>query len=110
NSANVVFALEQGTLVQPGGPAHWTSYFYNLPQYGNQSNVNFSQSLLLPRNWPWMPGQTYYLAVTNTSAVPESFSFAMAIPPDLAPAVLLAATSVVSTRPNPQISVVWAVT
>jgi hypothetical protein len=110
NSANVVLALEQGTMAQPGGPAHWTSYLYNNSQNPNQANVSLNQPLTTPNNWPWLPGCSYYLAVTNTSPDPEDFGVSMAIPADLVPIEFLAPSTVTSTRPNPQIEVVWGVT
>ena len=74
NSTNVIISLEQGTLAQPAGPAHWTSYLYNNSLYGNQADISLEQPLMVPNNWPWLPGYSYYLAVTNTSGVSESFS------------------------------------
>jgi hypothetical protein len=75
NSTNVVLSLEQGTLAQPGDPAHWTSYLNNNNLYGNQANISLDQPLTIPNNWPWLPGYSYYLAVTNTSGASENFSF-----------------------------------
>jgi len=110
NSTNVVLSLEQGTMAQPGGPAHWTSFLYNNSQYGNQANASFNQSLRIPDNWPWLPGYSYYLAITNTSPDPESFGFTMANPADLLALAFTAPPTVTSTRPNPQIEIVWGVT
>jgi len=66
--------------------------------------------LSTPNNWPWLPGYTYYLALTNTSANPENVQFAMAFPSDLAPVVFLAPTIVTSTQALPAIKVAWGVT
>jgi hypothetical protein len=110
NSVNVVLSLEQGTMAQAGGPAHWTSYLYNNPQYGNQANASLNQSLASPNNWPWLPGYSYYLTVTNTSAAPENFNLTMSLSADLSPVSFIAPVSVISTRPNPAIQVVWGVT
>jgi hypothetical protein len=110
NSVNVVLALEQGSIAQLGGPAHWTSYLYNNSQYGNQANVGLNQSLLTPNNWPWQPRHSYYLTVTNTSADPEPFGVNVAYPSDLVPVAFLAPTNVTSTRPNPVIELAWCVT
>ena len=106
----MVLSLEQGTVALAGGPAHWTSYLYNNSQYGNQANVSLNQFLDTPNNWPWLRGYSYYLTVTNTSSVAENFSFTMSVPADLMPVSFVAPTSVISTRPNPSIQVVWGVT
>jgi hypothetical protein len=108
HSANVMLALEQGTLAQPGGPAHWNSY--NFPWGPNQPNASLSQSLLVPNNWPWLPGSVFYLAVTNTSGTPESLSAGFAAPSDLSPIALVALPLVSSTQPSPAISLAWCVT
>ncbi|SPE53115.1 hypothetical protein SBV1_1640001 [Verrucomicrobia bacterium] len=110
NSSDVVLSLEQGTIANPGGPAHWTSYEYNNSQYPNQANAGLDQLLGTPNSWPWLPGYSYYLALTNTSATPEGFSINTAIPADLVPVAASAPTNLVSTRPNPAIEVVWEVT
>jgi hypothetical protein len=71
NSSNVVISLEQGTLAQPGGPDHWTSY---SPPYGsinNQADANLDQ--VITGTWPWLADCAYYLAATSTSASAESF-------------------------------------
>ncbi len=66
NSTDIVFSLEQGTVALPGGPAQWTSSLQTTVR--GQANVNFNQLLLTPNNWPWLPGYTYYLTVTNTAS------------------------------------------
>jgi hypothetical protein len=110
NSTNLVLALEQGTMPQPGGPAHWTSYQYNNSQYPNEANATLNQFLATPNNWPWLPGFSYYLAVTNASPTPENFSLNLSLPTDLAPLAASATPSVISTRPYPSVQVVWGVT
>ena len=109
NSANVVFSLEQGTIAQPGGPAHWTSYNPPSGTQNNQANCSLNQ-VLGTNTWPWLPGYTYYLTVTNTAASPENFSLSMATSSDLAPVALLAPTSLNTNKPNPYIQVIWGVT
>jgi hypothetical protein len=110
NSVNVVISLEQGTVALAGGPAHWTSYLYNNSQYGNQANVSFNQLLGTPNNWPWLPGYSYYLTVTNTSPAAESFGFTMSVPADLTPVAFTAPTNVTNNAPNPSVQVSWGVT
>jgi hypothetical protein len=110
NSANVVLSLEQGTIALPGGPAHWTSYQGNNSQYPNQVNASLNQPLFTPNNWPWLPGYTYYLTVTNLTANPEPIGINLFTPADLAPVAVSAPTSVISARPNPTIQVIWGVT
>jgi hypothetical protein len=110
NSVNVVLSLEQGTIAQPGGPAHWTSYLNNNSQYGNQANVSFNQMLNTPNNWPWLPGYSYYLTITNTSSAAENVGVTMSVPVDLMPVSLIAPTNIISTRPNPTVQVAWGVT
>ncbi|HWW00330.1 MAG TPA: hypothetical protein VNZ64_11585 [Candidatus Acidoferrum sp.] len=101
NSANLVVAVEQGTLAQAGGPAHWLS---------SGANVSLNQVLNLANNWPWLPGYSYYLTVTNTSPGAENFSLTMSVPADLEPLGLLAPNSVTSARPNPSVQLIWGVT
>jgi hypothetical protein len=110
NSTAVVVSLEQGTIAQAGGPAHWTSYLNNNSQNGNQANASLDQVLTISNNWPWLPGCTYYLALTNTSANPENLRFTMSFPSDLRPLAFLAPTLVTSTQALPAIQVVWGVT
>jgi hypothetical protein len=42
-----------------------------------QQNTSFNQYLRTPNNWPWQPGQMYFLTVSNTSGVVQPFSFRM---------------------------------
>jgi hypothetical protein len=62
NSSNIILTLEQGTVALPGGPAHWIS-----------SSTNSSLNEPFNGTWPWLPGYTYYLTVTNDSAVTGTF-------------------------------------
>ncbi|MGA2556269.1 MAG: LamG-like jellyroll fold domain-containing protein, partial [Verrucomicrobiota bacterium] len=110
NTTDIIFSVEQGTIALAGGPAHWTSYLYNNPQYGGQSNVVFDQFLSPANTWPWQPGYSYYLAVTNTSANAENFGVFLALPADLAPVAFTAPSSVISAAPNPAVQAVWCVT
>ncbi|MBI5384190.1 MAG: LamG domain-containing protein [Verrucomicrobia bacterium] len=68
-AASVYQYLSQGTLPTPSA-AHWA--------YGNAApNTGLNQSLVTPNNWPWLPGYSYYLLVTNTSATPQPFAIRM---------------------------------
>jgi hypothetical protein len=98
NSTDIVFALEQGTVALAGGPAHWTSY--------GPANASLNLFLGIPNYWPWLPGYSYYLTITNTSSAAESFNFAMGVPADLAPVAFIAPTSVTSAAPNPTVQVI----
>ena len=110
NSTNVIISLEQGTIALPGGPAHWTSYYGNSSQYGNQANASLNEFLDIPGNWPWLPGYSYYLTVTNTSSVAQHFSLTMGLPADLSPFAITVPASVTSAAPNPTVQVIWGVT
>jgi len=68
HAAGVNFTLEQGTTALPSGPAHWTS--------PNQPNSSLNVSLASGA-WPWLPGYSYFLNITNTLGSPQSFSFTM---------------------------------
>ena len=102
NSTDIVFALEQGTVALAGGPAHWSSY--------SQANISLNLFLGTPNYWPWLPGYSYYLTITNTSSAAESFNFTMGVPADLAPVAFIAPTSVTFAAPNPTVQVIWGVT
>ena len=110
NSVNVVLSLEQGTIAQAGGPAHWTSYPNNNRQNGNQADVSLDQPLWYANNWPWLPGYSYYLTLTNTSPTVENVGLTLSVPADLAPVSFVAPTNIISTRPNPTVQVAWGVT
>lgn len=83
---------------------------YNNSQYGNQANVTLDQFFGLPNNWPWAPGYSYFITVTNLSSAPENFSATTTVPADLTPFVFIAPTNVNAMRPNPQIQLMWGVT
>ena len=68
NSSAVYLYLEQGSVPTMTTSDNWDSYGYytSLNQYlGNSSQ------------WPWLPGYSYFLAVTNTSASAQPFSFVL---------------------------------
>jgi hypothetical protein len=105
NSAAVLFGVEQGTLAQAGGPAHWYSW--------GQTNIAFDEALSPAGRgspWPWMPGYTYYLAITNTSSTAQSLSLTTPEPADLAPIVFNAPPFVTSPLLYPEVQVVYCVT
>lgn len=66
-SGNVKFHLDQGSVPTMTASDHWTGA-------GNATN---STSLVSANPWPWVPGQTYFLLVTNTAATSQGFSFFM---------------------------------
>jgi hypothetical protein len=72
HSDQVTLFLEQGTVpwseIAYYPPQHWRSY-------GTDSVLD--QWLIYPNNWPWLPNEFYFLVVTNLSASPQPFSFAM---------------------------------
>lgn len=77
HSTNVQFHLEQGTVFNPGYTAPWTS---RSPYYPYDFTTNSSLNRVLGTNsyaWPWVPGQAYYLFVTNVAASAEAFTFVM---------------------------------
>jgi len=74
NSSDLVLFLEQGTVTGPGDDAIWNSYIDQYSPYGNQANASLTESLTNHAGWPWLPGYSYYLAITNSSASTESFS------------------------------------
>jgi hypothetical protein len=82
NAAGVVYSLEQGTVALPGGPAHWV---------GSGTSISLNQPFT--GVWPWLTGCSYYLTVTNNSAVSELFSLTnnvrLANPPPPAPPGIL---------------------
>jgi hypothetical protein len=68
NSPGVVFALEQGTPANPLGPAHWTS---------SSPTINLERTLNPNGTWPWLPGYSYYLSVTNTSGISRDLTLTL---------------------------------
>lgn len=67
HTTGVRFYLDQGTLPTMTAADHWLSG-------GANSSLN---AVLYDSSWPWLPGQMYFLAVTNTSTATQPFSFRM---------------------------------
>jgi hypothetical protein len=67
NASSVWLFLDQGSAPTITTADDWYSI----------NNVNSSLNVFLqtPGNWPWQPGYSYFLAVTNTSAAPQPFIF-----------------------------------
>jgi hypothetical protein len=63
----VQFSIEQGTIPNKSGNDDWRS--------PNAPNTSLNQYLLSP--WPWIPGQAYFLLITNTTALSQDITFAM---------------------------------
>jgi hypothetical protein len=101
NSTALTFSLEQGTPALAGGPAQWLS---------SSANLTLNEELTTPNNWPWLPGFSYYLTVTNTSATAQNFTLNMSQPADLAPLSFTAPSSVTALKPDPIVQAIWAVT
>jgi len=99
NSTALAFYLEQGTVLATS-QAQW---------YSSSANVSFNQLLYTNSNWPWLPGYSYYLTISNTSAAAQNFGFAMGLPADLTPFSFTAPTSVTALKPNPVVQAVWGV-
>ena len=59
--------MEQGTIPLTAATHYQSS--------GANSAMNFY--LLNPNGWPWVPAQSYFLLITNTSASAQPFSFAL---------------------------------
>jgi large repetitive protein len=66
HAAGVTLHLRQGTVPQPP-VADWQS---------NDSNSRLDL-VFADYGWPWVPGQAYFLLVTNTTAVAQPFAFQM---------------------------------
>ena len=66
NASSVWLFLDQGSAPTLTTSDDWYSK--------NVVNSAFNVSLQTP-NWPWQPGYSYFLAVTNTSATPQPFVF-----------------------------------
>jgi large repetitive protein len=67
HASSVKCFLDQGTLPTLTTADHWSSV-------GANSTFN---AVLYNSSWPWLPGYRYYLAITNTSAATQPFSFRM---------------------------------
>jgi hypothetical protein len=68
NAPGVFFSVEQGTPARPAGPAHW---------YSASPLINLERDLTPGANWPWLPGYSYFLTITNTSDAPQNIMFAL---------------------------------
>jgi hypothetical protein len=66
HATEVVIYLEQGTLPRTD-TCHWRTYWENTAL--NQP--------LAGNSWPWVPGQSYFLLVTNTTDLIQPFSLTM---------------------------------
>jgi hypothetical protein len=67
HDAKLRFFLDQGSLPTLTTADHWYSVGANSTN--NKALYNSS--------WPWLPGYMYYLTVTNTDTIVQSFSFQM---------------------------------
>jgi hypothetical protein len=67
HALGVQFAIEQGTIPVNGGSDDWRS--------PNSANTTLNQYLL--GSWPWIPAQSYFMIVTNSTAVAQDVTFAM---------------------------------
>jgi hypothetical protein len=65
--AEVLVCLEQGSLPRTDS-SHWRSFLENSP---------LSQGLNAIDGWPWLPNQSYYLLVTNTTDQTQPFTLVM---------------------------------
>jgi hypothetical protein len=99
NSTALSFYMEQGTVLATS-QAQW---------YSSSANVSFNQLLYTNSNWPWLPGYSYYLTITNTTSTAANFSFTMGLPADLAPFSFTAPTNVTALKPNPVVQAIWGV-
>ena len=71
--------MEQGTLPYLNYSADWYS--------AGSGNSTFTRDLL-NSSWPWLPGYSYYLVATNTSAAPQTIGVASAGAPNASDLVL----------------------
>ncbi|MDE3100563.1 MAG: hypothetical protein KGJ88_13925, partial [Verrucomicrobiota bacterium] len=69
NSAAVSLYLDQGSAPTMTTADDWFAI--------NSANPTLNQYLRTPNSWPWQPGYSYFLAVTNASASPQPFSFVL---------------------------------
>ena len=65
NAAFNVF-LDQGSVPTQTAADHWSSL--------GAANASLNEALYLPNNWPWLPGNMYFLFVTNTTGSAQTFS------------------------------------
>ncbi len=76
HSTNLVVYLDQGTLPTRTG-YRWMSSGANSFQNNLLVIWNDPLKQYLPATWPWVAGQSYYLMVTNVTAVPQNFTLTM---------------------------------
>jgi len=79
HSTNLQVLLEQGTLPTRSFN-HWFSPAASTNSGCNNLLVGSWNAALRaynPPSWPWAPGQSYYLVVTNATALPQSFALMM---------------------------------
>jgi hypothetical protein len=69
NASSVWLYLEQGS----GDTLTTADDWYSV----NAVNSTLDEYLQNPGNWPWQPGYSYFLVVTNTSALPQPFIFVL---------------------------------
>jgi hypothetical protein len=69
NAAGVWLYLEQGAPPTLTYGDNWVS--------GGSANPSLSEYLRTPFNWPWQPGYSYFLAVTNTTGANQAFSIGL---------------------------------
>jgi hypothetical protein len=69
NASSVWLYLEQGSADTLTTADDWYSI--------NSVNSFLNEYLQTPGNWPWQPGYSYFLAATNTSAIPQPFIFVL---------------------------------
>jgi hypothetical protein len=69
NASSVWLYLEQGSADTLTTADDWYSV--------NAVNSTLDEYLQTPGSWPWQPGYSYFLAVTNTSALPQPFVFVL---------------------------------
>ena len=67
--ASVWLFLDQGSAPTLTTSDDWYSE--------NSANQGLDMSLNNPASWPWLPGYSYFLSVTNTSSSTQPFSFSM---------------------------------
>jgi len=69
NASNVWLSLEQGSADTLTTADDWYSV--------NAVNSTLDEYLQNSGSWPWQPGYSYFLAVTNASALPQPFIFVL---------------------------------
>ena len=68
NADTVLLHLDQGSYPTLTSADHWRS--------SGNANATLNQALST-NGWPWQPGHSYFLVVTNTSGITQPFYFAM---------------------------------